>query len=149
MGNSNLAQPVVAPPVKGITMTDMMPRKFCITHAPMVSPWPAISGSSQFFRNMNSVKPVKVGLTKVNWNVRDYWIFQSHLSVIRWEVFGHEAGCLGHKHYGQLSLPFIGPLWAPADAPPFEHCSLDEGSNVTVLVTSGVGTSILPLRFSA
>ena len=62
---------------------------------------------------------------------------------------GHEAGCAGHKHYGQASLPFIGPLWAPADATSFEHCGLDEGSNVTVFVTSGVGTSILPLRFGA
>ena len=64
-------------------------------------------------------------------------------------MFGHEAGCAGHKHYGQASLTFIDPLWAPEDAPSFEDCSLDEGSDATVFVTSGAGASILPLRFGA
>jgi len=55
----------------------------------------------------------------------------------------------GHTHCGQISLPFVGPLWVPTDAPSFAHCGLHEGGNVTVFVTSGVGTSILPLRFGA
>lgn len=55
----------------------------------------------------------------------------------------------GHTHCGQVSLPFIGPLWVPTDAPSFAHCGLHEGDNVTVFVTSGVGTSILPIRFGA
>jgi len=55
----------------------------------------------------------------------------------------------GHTHCGQVSLPFIGPLWVPTDAPSFAHCGLYEGSSTTVFVTSGVGTSILPLRFGA
>ena len=55
----------------------------------------------------------------------------------------------GHTHCGQVSLPFIGPLWVPTDAPSFAHCGLHEGGNITVFVTSGVGTSILPLRFGA
>lgn len=55
----------------------------------------------------------------------------------------------GHTHCGQVSLPFIGPLWVPTDAPSFAQCGLHEGGNVTVFVTSGVGTSILPLRFGA
>lgn len=53
----------------------------------------------------------------------------------------------GHTHCGQVSLPFIGPLWVPTDAPSFAHCGLHEGGNITVFVTSGVGTSILPLRY--
>ena len=55
----------------------------------------------------------------------------------------------GHTHCGQIRLPFIGPLWVPTDAPSFAHCGLHEGGNITVFVTSGVGTSILPLRFGA
>ncbi len=55
----------------------------------------------------------------------------------------------GHTHCGQVSLPFIGPLWVPTDAPSFAHCGLHEGGNIKVFVTSGVGTSILPLRFGA
>ena len=52
----------------------------------------------------------------------------------------------GHTHCGQVSLPFIGPLWVPTDAPSFAHCGLFEGGGRSVFVTSGVGTSILPLR---
>jgi len=55
----------------------------------------------------------------------------------------------GHTHCGQVSLPFIGPLWVPTDAPSFAHCGLHEGGDMTVFVTSGVGTAILPLRYGA
>ena len=55
----------------------------------------------------------------------------------------------GHTHCGQVSLPFIGPLWVPTDAPSFAHCGLYEGGDITVFVTSGVGTAILPLRYGA
>ena len=55
----------------------------------------------------------------------------------------------GHTHCGQVSLPFIGPLWVPTDAPSLAHCGLYEGGNITVFVTSGVGTAILPLRYGA
>ena len=65
------------------------------------------------------------------------------------------AGAFDHRikglvtHCGQVSLPFIGPLWVPTDAPSFAHCGLHEGGNITVYVTSGVGTAILPLRYGA
>ena len=55
----------------------------------------------------------------------------------------------GHTHCGQVSLPFIGPLWVPSDAPASAHCGLYEDSQRSVFVTSGVGTSVLPLRFGA
>ena len=55
----------------------------------------------------------------------------------------------GHTHCGQVSLPFIGPLWVPSDAPASAHCGQYEDDTKTVFVTSGVGTSILPLRFGA
>ena len=55
----------------------------------------------------------------------------------------------GHTHCGQVSLPFIGPLWVPTDAPSLAHCGLYEGGDLTVFVTSGVGTAILPLRYGA
>ena len=55
----------------------------------------------------------------------------------------------GHTHCGQVSLPFFGPLWVPSDAPALAHCGLYADNEKTVFVTSGVGTSILPLRFGA
>ncbi len=53
----------------------------------------------------------------------------------------------GHTHCGQISLPLIGPLWVPSDAPKSAHCGLYQDDMRSVFVTSGVGTSILPLRF--
>ncbi|MDA9300497.1 metallophosphoesterase [Amylibacter sp.] len=55
----------------------------------------------------------------------------------------------GHTHCGQISFPYIGPLWVPSDAPSEAHCGLYEDDQRTVFVTSGVGTTILPLRFGA
>ena len=55
----------------------------------------------------------------------------------------------GHTHCGQVSLPFVGPLWVPTAAPAAAHCGLYEDSQRSVFVTSGVGTSVLPVRFGA
>ena len=55
----------------------------------------------------------------------------------------------GHTHCGQLSLPVIGPIWVPTTAPKAAHCGLYRDNTRTVFVTSGIGTSILPIRFGA
>jgi len=55
----------------------------------------------------------------------------------------------GHTHCGQISLPFIGPLWVPTDAPKSAHCGIYQDPFRTVFVTSGVGTVILPIRYGA
>ncbi len=54
-----------------------------------------------------------------------------------------------HTHCGQISLPLIGPLWVPSDAPQAAYCGLYTDNQRTLFVTSGVGTSILPIRFGA
>lgn len=53
----------------------------------------------------------------------------------------------GHTHCGQVSLPFLGPIWVPTEAPSSAYCGLYKDDKKTIFVTSGVGTSILPLRF--
>ena len=53
----------------------------------------------------------------------------------------------GHTHCGQISFPFIGALWVPSTAPSKGHCGLYVDDERTVFVTSGVGTSILPIRY--
>ena len=53
----------------------------------------------------------------------------------------------GHTHCGQISLPFIGPLWVPTDAPNNAHCGLYRDEYRTLFVTSGVGTAMLPMRY--
>lgn len=55
----------------------------------------------------------------------------------------------GHTHCGQVSLPFIGPLWVPTDAPSSAICGLYQDNTKLVFVTSGVGTSIVPIRIGA
>jgi len=55
----------------------------------------------------------------------------------------------GHTHCGQVSFPIIGPLKVPTKAPRAAICGLYKDSKRTVFVTSGVGTSIIPIRYGA
>ena len=55
----------------------------------------------------------------------------------------------GHTHCGQVSFPIIGPLKVPSKAPRDATCGLYKDSKRTLFVTSGVGTSILPIRYGA
>jgi uncharacterized protein len=55
----------------------------------------------------------------------------------------------GHTHCGQIRLPFFGTPWVPSSAPKGAHCGLYQDGNKTIFTSSGVGTSLLPLRFLA
>ena len=55
----------------------------------------------------------------------------------------------GHTHCGQISLPLIGPLWIPTKAPREASCGVWKDQGLVLFVSSGIGTSILPLRFGA
>jgi hypothetical protein len=55
----------------------------------------------------------------------------------------------GHTHCGQISIPFVGPVYVPSQAPREAYCGLYQDEQRQVYVSSGVGTSILPLRFNA
>lgn len=59
----------------------------------------------------------------------------------------HGLVVAGHTHCGQIKLPLVGVLWVPSDAPANGICGLYTDRDRTVFVTSGVGTSILPIRF--
>ena len=52
----------------------------------------------------------------------------------------------GHTHCGQISFPFIGPIWIPSEVPKEAHCGLYQDNQRTVFTTSGIGTTILPIR---
>lgn len=52
----------------------------------------------------------------------------------------------GHTHCGQVRLPFIGAPWVPSSAPSNAHCGLYTDATRQVLVTPGIGTSVLPFR---
>lgn len=55
----------------------------------------------------------------------------------------------GHTHCGQISIPFVGPIYVPSQAPTEALCGLYQDEQRQVYVSSGVGTSIIPLRFNA
>ena len=55
----------------------------------------------------------------------------------------------GHTHCGQVSFPFLGPLWVPTTAPKEAHCGLYQDDKKSLFVSSGTGTSLLPIRFGA
>ena len=55
----------------------------------------------------------------------------------------------GHTHGGQFRLPFIGGLVAPNQGffPEYDAGLFSEGST-TMIVSRGVGNSIIPIRFN-
>jgi len=55
----------------------------------------------------------------------------------------------GHTHCGQISLPLLGPLYVPTQAPREAYCGLYKDKQRQVFVSSGIGTSVIPLRFNA
>ncbi|RYF37747.1 MAG: metallophosphoesterase, partial [Comamonadaceae bacterium] len=54
----------------------------------------------------------------------------------------------GHTHGGQVSLPVIGALVLPGRAPRQWAYGWVEHADNRMYVTSGLGVSILPLRFN-
>jgi predicted MPP superfamily phosphohydrolase len=54
----------------------------------------------------------------------------------------------GHTHGGQVRLPFFGALITPGRAPRQHAYGWIPGAPAPTWVTSGVGTSILPVRFN-
>lgn len=54
----------------------------------------------------------------------------------------------GHTHGGQVVLPLLGPLLIPTSYPrKFAYGMFEENGN-RIIVTKGLGTSILPIRFN-
>ena len=53
----------------------------------------------------------------------------------------------GHTHCGQVRLPVIGAPWAPTQASKEYQCGVGHSEDKVWLVTAGLGTSVLNLRF--
>lgn len=52
----------------------------------------------------------------------------------------------GHTHCGQVSLPWIGPVWLPSKVGAIYPCGRYDENGRTLIVTGGVGTSRVPFR---
>ena len=55
----------------------------------------------------------------------------------------------GHVHGGQIKIPFIGPLIVPSKYGTKFACGKFKDTQNTMIVSKGLGTSILSLRFNA
>jgi len=52
----------------------------------------------------------------------------------------------GHTHCGQIKLPFIGAPWTPTAASEEYHCGSGANDSKGWITSSGVGTSVIPMR---
>ncbi|MBE6450622.1 MAG: hypothetical protein E7016_01505 [Alphaproteobacteria bacterium] len=59
-----------------------------------------------------------------------------------------EIGFAGHTHGGQIVLPFLGALYVPNHKRKDYAAGLFYEYNKPLIVTSGLGTSIVPMRFN-
>lgn len=55
----------------------------------------------------------------------------------------------GHTHCGQIVLPLIGPLTTASRHGNRYACGIVQEEGKTLIVTAGIGTSVLPLRIGA
>lgn len=74
-------------------------------------------------------------------------IFLTHDPQAAFENTENGVWLAGHTHCGQIRLPFIGAPWVPSSAPIEAHCGLYIDDSKIVFTSSGVGTSLLPIRF--
>ena len=73
----------------------------------------------------------------------------THDPAAAFDLQGRGLWLAGHTHCGQITLPFTDPLWAPTTAPSQAQCGYYEDDSKRLFVSSGVGSSVLPIRFFA
>ena len=56
---------------------------------------------------------------------------------------------VGHTHCGQVALPFYGAITVPSDYGTRYACGRYEEGGKTMIVSGGVGTSVIPFRLAA
>ena len=62
--------------------------------------------------------------------------------------YGFETVLTGHTHGGQIRLPFIGAILTPSQGlfPEYDSGLYSEG-NTNMIISKGLGTSVIPIRF--
>ena len=73
----------------------------------------------------------------------------THDPSAAFELEGTGLWFAAHTHCGQVSLPWIRSIIAPTSAPKTAHCGKYQDENLTVITSSGIGKSIIPVRFYA
>lgn len=65
------------------------------------------------------------------------------------ELEGTGLWFAAHTHCGQVSLPWIRSIIAPTSAPKTAHCGKYQDEDFAVITSSGIGKSVIPIRFYA
>ena len=73
----------------------------------------------------------------------------THDPSAAFELEGTGLWFAGHTHCGQVSLPWIRSIIAPTSAPKTAHCGYHHGDNISIVTSSGIGNSVLDIRFYA
>lgn len=98
----------------------------------------------------NSYLSVKERISSMNLT-ENYTVLLSHRPEI-FSIYASEnidLALCGHAHGGQFRLPFIGGLIAPNQGflPKYDAGKYQE-NNTTMIVSRGIGNSIIPIRFN-
>ena len=71
----------------------------------------------------------------------------THDPSAAFELKGSGLWFAGHTHCGQVSLPWIRSIIAPTSAPKTAHCGYHHGDNISLITSSGIGNSLIDIRF--
>lgn len=110
---------------------------------------PSILSKNGFFDTPSEV--IKDEISSLNTDDGAYTVLLSH----RPELFDVYVDCgvdlvfSGHAHGGQFRLPFIGGIIAPGQGlfPEYDSGAYTE-NGTTMIVSRGIGNSIIPIRFN-
>ncbi len=94
---------------------------------------------------------VKDELIPIQYDKKNYSILLSHRSELikTYAEYNFDLVLSGHAHGGQIRIPFIGGLMAPNQGLfPKYTSGIYERDNVKMIVSRGIGNSILPYRIN-
>ena len=95
--------------------------------------------------------PVYVGLDKLAWRAPLARVFVTHSpDLVQFLPADHALLLAGHTHCGQIVLPLIGPVMTVSRINGNRYrCGLIREGGRIIVVSAGIGTSNVPLRFGA
>lgn len=110
---------------------------------------PAFASDEDIYDEMSATTQDKI--SKLMDNIPGYSILLSHRPELfdAYSESGVDLVLSGHAHGGQVRLPFIGGLVAPNQGffPKYD-AGLYADENINMVVSRGLGNSIIPLRFN-
>lgn len=105
--------------------------------------WVTVAGVSDLSTDKPNVEKALKGATTPI-------IFVTHSPDVFPQINGRAVLTLaGHTHGGQIVLPFIGAPLVPSDYGQRYRYGMITEKNTLMLVSAGLGTSLLPLRFNS